>query len=172
MLWTCRKCQNHQQLHMLLAPGYWSPGLAMWRGAGYFQSSPERRAEHQNTVFWAPRRGPFPGYFNLNFYVRNTTWNADTGEHTAWKRTWHMIKNLPCRNTALSPINTLFSSRWQMRLLTAEYSTLNRHNTSAQTHLRQQYGADSTSAELLEITSLTLKGAPLLLRDRGDIRAL
>lgn len=85
-------------------------GRACTRGAGCFQSSLERRAGPQNTVFKPQRRALFPlVYFNSNFYVRNTTWNADTGEHeSARRRTWHMIKkkekkknNLHCRNAAI-----------------------------------------------------------------------
>lgn len=41
------------------------------------------------------------------------------------------------------------------------------YNKSAQTHLRQR--SDPTSADVLEITSLTLKGAPLLLRDQRGV---
>lgn len=56
--------------------------VGLVRGAGCFQSSLERRAEHQNTVFKLQSEALFPlVYFNFNFYVRNTTWNADTGEH-------------------------------------------------------------------------------------------
>lgn len=84
-------------------------GLGLWRGAGCFQSSPERRAEPQNTVFKLRREAWFPlVYFNSDFYVRNTTWNADTSEHRVLdKRTWHMIRNLPCGNAARSPTSTL-----------------------------------------------------------------
>ena len=44
-------------------------------------------------------------YFNFNFYVRNTTWNADTGNHRERTHTL-MIKNLTRRVIALSPTNT------------------------------------------------------------------
>lgn len=151
-------------------------GWAFTRGAGCFQSSLERRAEPPNTVFKLQREALSTlVYFNSNFYVRNTTWNADTGERRVRENTWHMINKSPplpppCRKVALSPAraHTHFSKSCEMRVLAPEYSTLSGHNKSAQTHLRQQHRVDPTSAELLEITSLTLRGAPLLLRDQRD----
>lgn len=152
-------------------------GWAFTRGAGCFQSSLERRAEPPNTVFKLQREALSTlVYFNSNFYVRNTTWNADTGERRVRENTWHMINKSPPpsrppagRLRFLQRARThTFPKSCEMRVLAPEYSTLSGHNKSAQTHLRQQHRVDPTSAELLEITSLTLRGAPLLLRDQRD----
>lgn len=108
-------------------------GWACKRGAGCFQSILERRAQPPNTVFDLRREALVPlVYFNSNFYVRNTTWNADAGERRVQENAWHtIIQTCPARMAALSPAHNIptFLKAGEMRVLALEYNrALGGHN--------------------------------------------
>lgn len=145
-------------------------------GEGRDLSSQARSAVlNINTVFKLQRKALFPlVYFNFNFCVRNSTWNADTAEHGAReKRTWHMIRVSPAgilrllRQTPLFPPNS--AERCESSL---ECNTPTRHYTSAQTHLRQRHTADPTPAERIGKNFTHTERRSLLLRDQATFSSL
>lgn len=106
-------------------------------------------------------------YFKFNFYVRNSTWNADTGEYQCENTHMTHDQTLPLHRKTLRFLRqTHFSNSWEMRVLTRILQATG-YNTDSRTHLRQQRRADPSSAEVLERTSLTVNGVPLLLWDQA-----
>lgn len=125
-----KAAQNHHwQLHLLLAPRLRASGSPQRRGMSNMLNV-KTRSQSTGVEPLCPLV-----YFNFNFYVRNTTWNADTGKHA------HVIK------TPLQGDCAFFNKRTipkaQRCGSSLGYSRLaTRHNSSAKTHLRQQPGAD------------------------------
>lgn len=133
-MWACSNCQAKTMNNFTCSHvDAEFQGWACRRGAGCFQSILERCAQPPNTVFDLRREALVPlVYFNSNFYVRNTTWNADTGERRVRENAWHLIiQTCHARMAALSQAHNVptFLKAGEMRVLALEYSrALTGHN--------------------------------------------